>query len=359
MAPRSACGADRAAASSGLQRRALASAAVGHRDPAARDRGERAKRSRSRRALARAGLLVPAIRPPTVPRGTARLRIRCPRRTSSTDVERLAAALNVAERRSDASAAEVRDVVLLHGWGMHRARVLRRARRRGSRARYRVHALDLPGYGARAAVRAVHARRAGRRRWRARAPRALPRRRLVAGRAGRARLGARAPRAQVARLVLIATTPCFARRADWPHAIEPRRAARVRAARSQPIAAARCARFVALQAQGDARATHGRARAAQRARCATARPTRALAAGLAHPRARPTCARALPRDRSSRRWSCTARAIARAACAAARALAPALPRARLAVVRGAAHAPFVSRAAAASRRSLREFFDER
>ena len=43
--------------------------------------------------LARAGLLVPAIRPPTVPRGTARLRISLSAAHEADDVERLAAAL--------------------------------------------------------------------------------------------------------------------------------------------------------------------------------------------------------------------------------------------------------------------------
>jgi 8-amino-7-oxononanoate synthase len=45
-------------------------------------------------ALAREGLLVPAIRPPTVPRGTARLRISLSAAHGAGDVERLAAALN-------------------------------------------------------------------------------------------------------------------------------------------------------------------------------------------------------------------------------------------------------------------------
>ena len=46
------------------------------------------------RALARDGLLVPAIRPPTVPQGTARLRISLSAAHEARDVERLAAALN-------------------------------------------------------------------------------------------------------------------------------------------------------------------------------------------------------------------------------------------------------------------------
>jgi 8-amino-7-oxononanoate synthase len=45
-------------------------------------------------ALAREGLLVPAIRPPTVPRGTARLRISLSAAHGAGDIEQLAAALN-------------------------------------------------------------------------------------------------------------------------------------------------------------------------------------------------------------------------------------------------------------------------
>jgi 8-amino-7-oxononanoate synthase len=50
-------------------------------------------------ALARRGLLVPAIRPPTVPQGTARLRISLSAAHEAADVERLAAAINEAERQ--------------------------------------------------------------------------------------------------------------------------------------------------------------------------------------------------------------------------------------------------------------------
>jgi len=50
-------------------------------------------------ALARDGLLVPAIRPPTVPQGTARLRISLSAAHEPGDVERLAAALNAIAAR--------------------------------------------------------------------------------------------------------------------------------------------------------------------------------------------------------------------------------------------------------------------
>jgi 8-amino-7-oxononanoate synthase len=59
-------------------------------------------------ALARKGLLVPAIRPPTVPQGTARLRISLSAAHSTEDVERLAAALNEIERAVNGSEFGVR-----------------------------------------------------------------------------------------------------------------------------------------------------------------------------------------------------------------------------------------------------------
>jgi 8-amino-7-oxononanoate synthase len=58
-------------------------------------------------ALARGGLLVPAIRPPTVPKGTARLRISLSAAHSEDDVERLAAALNEIERAVPSSEFQV------------------------------------------------------------------------------------------------------------------------------------------------------------------------------------------------------------------------------------------------------------
>jgi len=57
--------------------------------------------------LARMGLLVPAIRPPTVPKGTARLRISLSAAHSENDVEQLAAALLAIERAVPSSGFRV------------------------------------------------------------------------------------------------------------------------------------------------------------------------------------------------------------------------------------------------------------
>jgi 8-amino-7-oxononanoate synthase len=65
--------------------------------------GANAKALAASAALRAGGILVPAIRPPTVPEGTARLRISLSAAHSEQDVLRLGAALREA-CRSDAEA---------------------------------------------------------------------------------------------------------------------------------------------------------------------------------------------------------------------------------------------------------------
>jgi pimeloyl-ACP methyl ester carboxylesterase len=64
------------------------------------------------RALDAEGLWVPAIRPPTVPKGAARLRITLSAAHSFEQVDRLVATLKRLEAPHD------RPIVLLHGWGL-------------------------------------------------------------------------------------------------------------------------------------------------------------------------------------------------------------------------------------------------
>ena len=111
----------------------------------------------------------------------------------------------------------MKDLVLLHGWGMHSGvwdEVLP-----ALQARFRVHALDLPGHGYSAgtvvesfddAVDAVAEK--------------IPVGAVLCGWSLGGLIAQRLARRhpdRVARLALIATTPCFEARPGWPHGIKP------------------------------------------------------------------------------------------------------------------------------------------
>jgi pimeloyl-[acyl-carrier protein] methyl ester esterase len=230
--------------------------------------------------------------------------------------------------------SKVRDVVLLHGWG-YSSRVWDELAARLAR-RFRVHVPDLPGYGAAPAcspytLQALVDAVAG----------AAPRRCHAVGWSlgGEVALAwaAHAPR-QVARLALIATTPCFTRRPGWPCAT----AANVLSEFGRSLASDRegtMGRFVGAQGKGDARrrqvttvlqqAVAGEASGAVLAAglgILAARDLRPVAAVLRQP------ALVLhgARDRI-------------VPPVAGRRLAGLLPRARFSLLRSCGHAPFVSR----------------
>lgn len=156
---------------------------------------------------------------------------------------------NTARARMALSAVIVGEgspVVLLHGWGIH-ARVWD-GLAAALAPRYQVCMADLPGYGdsplcAPYSLQMIAQALA----------REMPRRCHVVGWS----LGAlvalawaqSAPR-QVARLALLAATPCFVQRPDWPHGVEPAMLATftrdLESDRERAIE-----RFIALQVLGD------------------------------------------------------------------------------------------------------------
>jgi pimeloyl-[acyl-carrier protein] methyl ester esterase len=143
----------------------------------------------------------------------------------------------------------IRDVVFLHGWGSGAAVWREMAAYLAPR---RVpHAPDLPGYGSAAACAPYTLEGIA-----AALARSAPARCHVVGWSlgGQVALAwARSAPQQVARIALIAATPCFAQRAGWPHAIT----AEALAGFSRGLAAERAStlrRFMSLQAQGDEKA---------------------------------------------------------------------------------------------------------
>jgi len=243
------------------------------------------------------------------------------------------------------------DLVLVHGWGMHAGIWADLARELAPF--FRVHAVDLPGYGGSATcdpytldqVAALLARQ-------------MPPRCLVCGWSlgGQVALtwAALAPR-QVARLALIATTPCFTQRRDWPHAV----AADVLHDFAQELRtdyAAALKRFITLQARGDSKSKQVALRLKENLTARAAPDPGAFEQGLA------ILLDADLRDRLDAVAQPTL--VMHGDCdtltplAAGEYLSRRLPDARLIRLRGAAHAPFVSDAQGTGA-LLKRFFDER
>jgi pimeloyl-[acyl-carrier protein] methyl ester esterase len=109
------------------------------------------------------------------------------------------------------------DLALLHGWGLHGGAWAGIAPALAKR--FRIHVIDLPGHGHSAAVgfgdldQVVD-----------QVAREVPEGAIVCGWSLGGLLGLRMAERHASRvraLALVATTPCFVARADWPHAMAP------------------------------------------------------------------------------------------------------------------------------------------
>ncbi len=233
------------------------------------------------------------------------------------------------------STGKGRDVVLLHGWGLHGG--IFRSIVPTLAARHRLHLVDLPGHGRSALPREDYTlENVARIIAHAVPPDAAW---LGWSLGGRIALAAAAQGTAIARLILVGANPCFTQRADWPHGMPDteftRFAASVRDDWEQTLQ-----RFLAIQARGSERA-RDELRALRQDLFAHGQPhPDALAGGLEILRAadlrpllpsivQPTLVLHGARDTL-------------APVAAAEYTAHALPHGRLHVIDSAGHAPFLS-----------------
>lgn len=233
------------------------------------------------------------------------------------------------------SCAGVTDVVLLHGWGAHAGFWADVCAALGER--YRLHAVDLPGHGqARPATEGALAH----------LPDVLARRMPAAvGVVGWSLGGqmalewaAAAPR-QVRWLVLVATTPCFVERPDWPDGMAAAAFDAFAAGLAQDCEST-LNRFAALHVAGARDAHAARARLRELIGSTPAPVPAALKEGLDWLRTKDLRAHLGAVRAPATVVHGTADRVV--PIGAGRRLACLLPRARLVEVDGAGHAPLVS-----------------
>lgn len=227
------------------------------------------------------------------------------------------------------------DLALLHGWGMHGGIWAGLSERLA--ARFRVHVVDFPGYGESVAIEPYTLESLAKT-----VAQALPQRIHIIGWSlgGQVALQwARLAPQQIERLVLIGTTPCFRQREDWAHGLSDPVMAEFANSLAQDYEAT-LKRFLSLQARSgdEARATITALRAQLFARGRPSLST--LRAGLA------ILAELDLREAVGEIQQATLLLHGShdtlTPPAAAQWLSQALPHAQLEIVRGAAHAPFLS-----------------
>ncbi len=230
-------------------------------------------------------------------------------------------------------------LVLLHGWASHPQ--VYRSLVRELEKHFRVPVLPLPGYNQSEACTPYTLERIA-----DTLAAAAPRRCGVIGWSLGAQVALtwaqRAPQ-QVERLALIAATPCFTQKTDWPHAVTPM-VMRQFTSQLKRDCLSVLRRFVALQALGDTQAV----RVAHRLRTAlftnVLPPYAVLEGGLEI--LRTADLRALLPAIAQPVLVMHGEQDAVTPCAAGEALSRALPNAQFQLIEGAGHAPFLHDAAA-------------
>jgi pimeloyl-[acyl-carrier protein] methyl ester esterase len=226
------------------------------------------------------------------------------------------------------------DLVLLHGWGV--AATVWRATAEKLSARFRVHSVDLPGYGGSpASVPYTSAQVVAE--LSATLPPAIVCGWSLGGQLALA-WALHAPQ-QVQCLILVATTPIFIQRADWPHGQNAILLSQVaQGVTAHP--AAFLAQFAALIAQGDTNARTVIRQISAVLSTAPLPPTEVLLAGLQW--LRETDLRKQLADVHQPALVIHGDQDTITPLGAGTTLAAALPHARLSVQHGIAHAPFLS-----------------
>lgn len=226
-------------------------------------------------------------------------------------------------------------VVLVHGWASHPD--VFRGLARALEKKYRVHTLALPGYGEAAVCTPYTLERMA-----DVLASSAPRQCSVVGWSLGAQVALtwaqRAPK-QISSLVLMAATPCFTQRADWPHAVTPQRMRQFTSSIASDCPGV-LRRFVALQSHGDQQAV----RVAHKLR--TALFTHSLPAQTVLESGldilRVADSRAMLPMVQQPALVLHGEHDAVTPCAAGETLSRALPRARFHRIAGAGHAPFLS-----------------